>query len=276
MKLLVFAILTLAVAASAAVRVGGTGAPNLWSSRGSYEVEATLAGGLTASYGLAIKTNVPNSIWILNWNEMMNYEFDMIVGNPGDSWPITGGVDPDDQAYAEYAVGNQWLLTDYVSSMFAVFEEDGTHIANIPGPAGASKLFGIGAGNGYVYVGAASESFLAWGPYTGTETTVTWEGQIPYSSVYGLAVWGNYLFVACGIIGDDNIFIHELNPDGSPNPDPVWSTVFFDEDQANGGIDYDGEYLWLYPQNTFLYKLSIDFDPQSLQAGSWGSVKASF
>jgi hypothetical protein len=276
MRIVMIALLVVAFAASATVKTGGNGTPNPWSSRGTYTVEDVLAGGLNASYGLAIKTDTPNSIWILNWSEMADFEFDMVTGGTGDSWLITGGVDPDDQAYAEFATGNQWFMTDYVSSMFAVFEDNGTHIANIAGPAGYTNLFGIGAGGGYVYVGSPNEETLAWGAYTGTETSVSWIGEITYSSVYGLAVWENYLFVACGISDADNIFIHEINPDGSPNPVPVWSAAFVEEASMNGGIDYCGEYLWVYPQNTYLYKLSIDFDPQALESDTWGGIKSAF
>ncbi len=270
-------LVLLAVSAFASVRTGGaTHSPNPVHNRGTYTVVSTLVGGLTYSYGLAIKDNVPNSIWILNWNDLVNYEFNMTSGAPGGQWPITEGVDPDDQAYCEYSTGNQFFMTDYGISMFAVFQENGTHVANIAGPAGYTNLFGIGAGHGHVYVGSPNEGTLAWGPYTGTETSISGWEEIPYESVYGLAVWGDYLFVACGLIGEDNIFIHYINADGSPNPTPVWSTTFMEEESVNGGIDFDGEYLYVYPQNSFLYQLEIDWDPQSLEPSTWGNIKSSF
>ena len=276
MRLIACAMLVLAGLAFATVRTGGTGQGYPYSARGSYTVEDVLAGGLEASYGLAIKDNAANSAWILNWSDVANYEFDMVSGSAtGNSWAITGGVDADDQAYAQFAGGYQWFMTDYASSMFGVFQEDGTHLRNIDGPAGYTNLFGIGATDGFIYVGSPNEAKLAWGPYTGTETSITWS-DIDYGDVYGLAVWEDYLFVALGVEGADNIFIHHLNPDGSPNPTPEWSCVFTEEVEVNGGIDYDGEYLWIYPQNTFLYKLSIDWDPQSLESDTWAGIKASF
>jgi hypothetical protein len=277
MRTLLVVLLTVAVAASASVRTGGSQTPNPWSCNGTYTVEETLVGGLTTSYGLAIKDNVANSIWILNWGDMINYEFDMVSGSSLGQWDITGGVDPDDQAYAEFTSGNQFFMTDYAAPFFAVFEEDGTFIHNIDGPATYTNLFGIGVGNDMVYLGSPNEDVLAWGgPYTGTETSIaTWD-EMAYESVYGLAVWGDYLFVACGLEGVDNMFIHSLDAAGVPSASPVWSAMFVEAASVNGGIDYDGQYLWVYPQNDFLYKLSIDWTPGALDQGTWGSIKATF
>ncbi len=49
------------------------------------------------------------------------------------------------------------------------------------------------------------------GPYTGASGSITWT-ELPYESVYGLAVHDGYLFVGCGIEGADNIFIHASTP----------------------------------------------------------------
>ena len=278
MRLLMSVLLIVAISASAGVRTGGSGLPNPWASNGTYTIDDILAGGLSASYGLAIKDDVPNSAWILNYSDMLNYEFDMVGGSPtGNSWAITGGVDPDDQAYCEYTSGNQWFMTDYSGSWFGVFAEDGTWLRNVDGPAGYTNLFGIGAGHDMLYVGSPNEATLAWGSYTGTETSVTWS-EMAYESVYGLAVYGNYLFVGCGIAGTDNVFIHTIATDGTPSASPVWSCDFVEspDGEMNGGIDYDGTNLWLYPQNDFLYKLTIDFTPEALESDTWAAIKYSF
>jgi hypothetical protein len=275
MKIATILMLCLALAAFATAKTGGTGTANPWSGNGTYTVEDTMVGGLVASYGLAIKDNATESIWILNYSDMADYEFSMASGSPGGSWAISGGVDPDDQAYCEYSTGNQWFMTDYAASFFAVFEEDGSFIHNIDGPAGYTNLFGIGAGHDMMYVGSPNESTLAWGSYTGTESSITWS-EMPYESAYGLAVYGDYLFVACGLEGVDNIFIHSIASDGTPSAAPVWSCVFVESAEVNGGIDWDGTYLWVYPQNDFLYKLSIDWTPGALDQSTWGEIKTSF
>lgn len=272
-------LLVVAVTASAGVRTGGSGMPNPWSSNGTYAIEDILAGGLEASYGLAINSNAANSIWILNWSDMLDNEFDMVGGSAtGTTWAITGGVDPDDQGFCEYGSGNQWFMSDYSGSWFGVFAEDGTWLRNVDGPAGYTNLFGIDAGHDMMYVGSPNETTLAWGSYTGTETTITWSGEMDYESVYGLAVWGDYLFVACGISAADNVFIHDIATDGTPSASPIWSCNFTDSatGEVNGGIDYDGEFLWIYPQNDFLYKLSIDFESEALESDTWAGIKHSF
>ena len=276
MKYAICAILIMTVALSASVRTGsGPGHSGMWDSNGTYTIVTQIAGGLSASYGMAIKDNTPNSIWILNWSDMMNYEFEMDTGDPtGNSWAITGGVDPDDQAYAQYGADYQWFMTDYGTPFFAVYEEDGTWMKNIDGPGSYTNLFGIGAGYGGMYIGSPNESKLAWGSYSGSETSITWS-ELDYESIYGCAVWGNYLFLARGLDADVNIIIHELNPDGSPVATPVWSTIFF-EAPVNGGIDYDGEYLYIYPQNDYIYVLDIDFTPAALEQSTWGEIKTSF
>ncbi len=267
-------LLIIAVSVSAGVKTGGSGMPNPWSCKGTYEVIDVLAGDLTSTYGMAIKDNVANSIWILDYTEMVNMEFDMVGGSAtGNTWDISGGVDPDDQAYCEYSSGYQWFMTNYDPSFFAVFAEDGSFIRNIDGPAAWGKVFGVGAGHGMMYLGGNGE--LAWGVYTGTETTISWS-LMDYESVYGLAVWGDYLFVACGIDTGDNLFIHDIAADGTPSAAPVWSCQFVENTEANGGIDYDGTYLWLYPQQDYLYKLSIDWEPGALDSDTWAGVKTSF
>jgi len=275
MKIAAILMLCVALMAFATAKTGGTGTPNPWSSNGTYTVEDTMVGGLSGTYGLAIKDNVANSIWILNYSDMKNYEYTMSSGSPGGDWDITGGVDPDDQAYCEYSSGNQWFMTDYAASFFSVFEEDGTYLYNINGPAGYTNIFGIGAGHDMMYIGSPNESMLAWGSYTGVETSITWT-EMAYESVYGLAVYGDYLFVACGLEGVDNIFIHSIASDGTPSAAPEWSCIFVESSEANGGIDWDGEYLWVYPQQDFLYKLSIDWVPGALDQTTWGSIKTSF
>lgn len=275
MKYAIFAILVLTVALSASDRIGGAGHANPWDQRGDYTIVAQIAGGLSSSYGLAIQDNVANSIWILNWGDMLDVEFEKDTGDPtGTTWAITGGVDPDDQAYCGYGSEYQWFMTDYASPFFSVFEEDGTYMHNIDGPSSYTNLFGIGAGYDHMYIGSPNESKLAWGSYTGTETSITWS-EMDYESVYGLAVWGNYLFVAMGIDSDVNIAIHELAGDGTPSTTPVWSTTFF-EGPVNGGIDYDGEYLYIYPQNDYIYVLDIDFTGGALEQSTWGEIKAGF
>jgi len=262
--------------ASATVKTGGSGAPNPWTANGTYTVEDMLCGGLAASYGLAIKDNASESIWILNWSDMADYEFSMVTGAAGGNWSISGGVDPDDQAYCEFATGNQWFMTDYSASFFAVFEEDGTFLYNVDGPAGYTNLFGVGVGHDMIYLGSPNESTLAWAPYTGTETTIPTWSEMAYESVYGLAVYGDFLFVACGLEFEENIFIHEIASDGTPSASPVWSCMFSEGlASVNGGIDYDGEFLWVYPQNDFLYKLDIDFS-SALESDTWGSIKSTF
>ncbi len=276
MRLFMIVLLVVAVTASAGVRTGGSGMPNPWSYDGTYVIEDILAGGIDGSLGMAIKDNDANSIWILSWGDMLNYEFDMVGGSAtGTSWAVTGGVDPDDQAYCEYSTGNQWFMGDYSGSWFSVFEEDGTWLRHIDGPAAWTKIMGMGAGHDMLYVGAGGE--LGWGSYTGTETTVTWS-TMAYESVYGLAVWGDYLFVACGTIGADNVFIHSIATDGTPSAAPIWSCDFGESASGavDGGIDYDGTNLWLYPQNDFLYKLTIDFDPDALDSDTWAGIKYSF
>lgn len=280
MKKLISLLLVISVVAFAAERVGGSGSQNPWpSTRGTYTVDDIMAGDLSATYGMAIKDNVANSIWLLNYTDMLNYEYDMVGGSAtGNSWAISGGVDPDDQAYCEYSSGNQWFMTNYDPSFFAVFAEDGTFLRNIDGPASWGKIFGCGAGHGHIYLGdGASGGTLAWGAYTGTESTITWTGEMAYELVYGLAVYGDYLFVACGIEGADNMFIHDIAADGTPSATPIWSCTFLENAtmEVNGGIDYDGTNLWVYPQNDYLYKLTIDWT-SALDSDTWAGIKASF
>lgn len=276
------ALMMLVVAISFADRVGIPGHNEPASFRGSYTVAGTYSPGLTSSYGLTIRNDVANSIWISNYSTLLNYEFDMATGAAtGTSWAISSGVDPDDQGYCEYtSTPGQFFFGHWGSSMIAVYDASDTqptawHKLNLAGPAGWSYVCGVDAGHGNIYASDFSADQIAWAPYTGVETSVTWN-TASFATVSGMAVYGEYLFVCTQNPGVDNIFIFELNADGSPDMTPVWSCIFTeDADGPNGGLDFDGEYLWVYPQNGSLYKLDIDYD-LGLQNDTWGAIKASF
>jgi hypothetical protein len=251
--------------------------------RGTYTVEASYAVGLSSAYGLAIKREVPNSIWISQYSPLVCNEFNMSTGAPtGSTWPITSGVDPDDMGYCEYPGSpNQFFFGDWVSSSIAVYDVSTTganpyFVRNIGGPgSGWSAVCGVAAGQDHLYASNFFTDQIAWGPYTGTESTVSWT-TASFAAVSGMSVWENYLFVCCQVTGTDNIFIFEINADGSVNMSPVWSTNFTHSSSSAGGVDYCGEYLWVYPQNDNLFKLSIDWTPTSLQRDTWGAIKAAY
>lgn len=276
------ALMMLVVAISFADRVGMQGHNEPASFRGSYSVVGTYSPGLSNSYGLAIRNDVANSIWIANYTTLLNYEFDMVSGGAtGTSWAISSGVDPDDQGYCDYtSTPGQFFFGHWTSSMIAIYDASDTqptawHKLNLDGPAAWGHVCGVDAGHGNLYASDFFTDQIAWGPYTGVETSVTWT-TASFATVSGMAVYGDYLFVCTQDPGVDNIFLFELNADGSPNMTPVWSCIFTeDSDGPNGGLDFDGEYLWVYPQNGSLFKLDIDYD-LGLQNGTWGAIKASF
>ncbi|HOF66301.1 MAG TPA: hypothetical protein PLX54_00105 [Candidatus Fermentibacter daniensis] len=276
------ALMMLVTAVSFADKVGTPGSNEPASHRGSYTVAATYSPGLSSSYGLAIRDDVENSIWISNYNTLLNYEFNMATGGAtGTTWAISSGVDPDDQGYCEYtSTLGQFFFGHWASSMIAVYDgldtqPSASHKLNIAGPAGWSCVCGVDAGHGNLYASDFFSDQLAWGPYTGVETSVTWS-TAPFNTISGLAVYEDYLFACTQDPGVDNIFIFELNADGSPNMTPVWSCIFTEDPEGpNGGLDFDGQYLWVYPQNGNLYKLEIDFFGD-LQSDTWGAIKASF
>ena len=250
--------------------------------RGTYTVEETFAVGLASAYGLAIQREIPNSIWISQYAPLVNNEFDMTTGTAtGSTWPISSGVDADDMGYCEYASSpNQFFFGDWGGSSIAVYDVSTTSanpyfMKDLAGPAGWQAVCGVGAGHGNIYASDFFADEIAWAEYTGTETTVTWSSAT-FASVSGMSVYMDWLFVVCQITGSDNIFIFELNPDGSPIMTPVWSANFTESASSAGGIDYDGEYLWVYPQNDNLYKLDIDWSPSSLDRTTWGAIKATF
>lgn len=79
----------------------------------------------------------------------------------------------------------------------------------------------------------------------------------------------------------DNIKIFSIGLDGALSETPVWSCMFTENPGCgkgpDGGIDFDGEYLWLCPMGYKLLKIEIDWDEsQALEPSSWGSIKTSF
>ena len=121
-------VLLFVSALSFADRVGVPGYNEPAGMRGSYTVVGTYSPGLSSSYGLAIQSDVENSIWIANYSTLLNYEFDMASGGAtGTSWAISSGVDPDDQGYCEYSsTPSQFFFGHWTSSMIAVYDASDT------------------------------------------------------------------------------------------------------------------------------------------------------
>lgn len=277
MKTAVIILICLALSVLAFERTHGSGGHNPAALvRGDYTIVDSYEVGLETSYGLAIQDDVTDILWLCNWGELLNYEVDMGNGQlTGNTWAIVDDVDPDDEAYCEYGSGNQFFIGDWASNNIGVFDDSGNFEGLIEGPAGWSGVYGVGAGHDMLYVSDKAHVEIAWGSYTGTESSVSWT-TAAFETVYGMAVYGDYIFMSCGIAGADNIFIFSINADGSLDMTPVWSTIFYHEPEPDGGLDWDGEYLWLYPQNTSLFKLDIDWVPVSLEQSTWGQIKADF
>ncbi|HOP27399.1 MAG TPA: hypothetical protein PLM22_08170 [Candidatus Sabulitectum sp.] len=282
MRYLFIVLLVLCVTLAFGERTGSSGYNPPAQVRGTYTVVESFAVGLSSAYGLAIQREIPNSIWISQYTPVVNHEFDMGTGTAtGNTWPIDSGVDPDDMGYCEYAGSpNQFFFGDWAGSNIAIYDVSTTgaspyFMKDLAGPAGWQAVCGVAAGHGNLYASNFFTDVIAWGDYTGTESTVTWS-TASFASVSGMSVYMDWLFVACQITGSDNLFIFELNPDGSPNMTPVWSTTFTESTSSAGGVDYDGEYLWVYPQNDNLFKLDIDWAPSALDRTTWGAIKATF
>jgi len=276
MKKVAFLLLCVALTLSAADRVVESGSVTSPSMKGTYTVVSSFDPDMAASaYGMAIQDNVTDRLWIASWGDVTTYEYDMSTGFPtGNTWEITNAIDGDDMAWCDYSGGAQFFIGDYTFSNIGVWDASGSWLKALAGPATFTNVFPVSAGNDMFYTDRSGE--MAWGSYTGTESAITWTTVVsPVPSSYGMAVFGDYLFLCNGEIGTDNLFIFELNPDGSVNLTPVWSAEFTEcVDGANGALDYDGTYLYVYPQNDLVYKLDIDW--VSLENTTWGQIKAEF
>jgi len=272
-------LLCLTVAAFASVKVcDGTVDNPVPSTDGSYTIVNQYAGGLASTYGMAIQDDVSNSIWLSNWGDLTNTEYSMVTGSTtGTVWNITDGIDADDQGYCEYSGGNQFFFGDWTYSNIGVFSDAGIYVKAIAGPAAWEVVTGVCAGGDMLYGSDFRTDEVAWADYTGTETTVTWT-VATFENVSGMAIYGDYIFMTAQMeVGYDNIFIFYVNPDGSINMTPVWSCEFTEEDmESAGSIEWDGTHLWLYPQNTYMYQLDIDWVPGALDQDTWGGIKAGF
>lgn len=280
MKKVVFLLLCLALTLSAADRVveSGSGSGATAFEKGTYTVVSSFDPDMASSaYGMAIQDNVADRLWIASWGDSYTYEYDMSTGfATGNSWEITNDIDGDDMGWCDYSAGAQFLIGDYTFSNIGVFDASGVWMKALAGPASFANVFPVAVGHDMIYSDRSGE--MAWGSYTGTESSITWTVVTsPVPSSYGMAVWGDYLFLCNGEIGTDNVFIFEINSDGSVNLAPVWSTEFTEiGDGANGAIDYDGTYLYVYPQNDFVYTLDINWTPSALENSTWGQIKAEF
>ena len=279
MKKVVFLLLCVALTLSAADRVAGLGSGSGATAfqKGTYTIVSSFDPDLPSSaYGMAIQDNATDRLWIASWGDVTTYEFDMSTGfATGNTWEITNSIDGDDMAWCEYTAGAQFVIGDYTFSNIGVWDASGSWLKALAGPASFSNVFPVAIGHDMFYTDRSGE--MAWGSYTGTESAITWTVVTsPVPSSYGMAVWGDYLFLCNGEIGTDNLFIFDINSDGSVNLTPIWSAEFTEVvDGANGAIDYDGTYLYVYPQNDFVYTLDIDWTG-ALENSTWGQIKAEF
>ena len=186
--------------------------------KGTYTVVAQYAVGLPSAYGLAIQDDVANSIWISQYAPLVNNEFDMLTGAPtGYTWPIYNGVDADDMGYCVYAGSpNEFFFGDWASNTIQVYDVSTTSVdpyfaRDITGPSAWTTICGVDAGHDNLYVASFFADEIAWGAYTGTESTVSWT-TAPFLTVSGMSVWGDYLFVCCQIYNlFSNYFIFLIN-----------------------------------------------------------------
>ncbi|MCD4733737.1 hypothetical protein K8R78_05810, partial [bacterium] len=214
MKKITLIVLCLSLAAFAMVKTGGPGYNASAASKGTYTVLESYAVGLSTSYGLAIQDSASESIWISNWGTSTNSEFSMASGSAtGTTWSITNGIDADDQAFCEYGSGNQFFFGDWTFSNIGVFDDSGSYVKGIAGP-GWGQVCGVAAGHDMLYASDFFDDEIAWGTYTGTESSVSWT-TAAFNTVSGLAVYGDYLFACTQNAGEDNIFIFDINSDGS-------------------------------------------------------------
>lgn len=260
--------------------------------KGTYKIETEYSTDSMKSHGLAIQDDLDDRIWLLDRIKSKNHQFDMQTGaRTGVKWSVADDVNSTGQAFCAYTDSpDQFIIGDWDNSSVAVFDvfpSDGNpaYKCSITGSDYLDEVYAVAAGSGYLYTSDCIE--LTWGKYTGTETSVAWTTHDDWEhSTAGLAVYGEYLFVCNsnteGTAKEDNILIFSLGADGSPSAKPVWSCLFTENPGwgkgPNGGIDFDGEFLWLCPMEYDILKISIDWEGGSsrLEPSSWGSIKASF
>lgn len=268
---------------------GSTSVSPHYGTKGGYIVEdiftdVSLIGG--SYYGLAIKDDTTNSIWVSSWGLEEVFEFTMDTGSmTGNSWTFSASdCDMDDMAYVPYSGGGQWLGGNYGPSWVSAWNEGGTFLDSFDGDAGWERVYGVAVSDDYDMVYASDAlstiSEMGYGSYDGNPSNpVSWT-TFSFDGVFGLAVYEDLLFAFCAYtIGFENIFIFQLDGSGVPDPTPIWSCAFMETGaDSGGGIDYDGTNLYVMPQNEYLYKCSINYpDPfPNVQPTSIGVIKAMF
>jgi hypothetical protein len=180
---------------------------------------------------------------------------------------LTEGVDPDDQAYCS-TLRNQFFMTDYGITCSAVFQENGTHLANIA-VLRVHQPLRIGAGHGTV-CGFAQRSHLARGPYTGTETGISGWEEIPYGRCTACRM-GRLPLRGLRLIGEDNIFTITSTPTVRPTRNRSVHHLHGGE-SVNGGIDFDGEYLYCSPRIPSIPAGDKTCTPQTQEPSTWGNI----
>ncbi len=257
---------------------GSSGHPDAFS-KGTYTVVASNLGLTYAGYyGLALKRNETDSIWVSSWGDTTVYEhLKSDLSATGTTWTFDPAqCDMDDLGWISGF--NQWLGGGYTGTpWFCFFEQDGTYIWDVNPPSGWDRVMGVAGSDKYDMIYCSMGDELGYGAYDGDPGNFAGWTTTTTTSCYGLASWNDYLIVFCGLIGEDNIFFYPLDSSGVPDTSsPYWSCEFDEEDTTSGGsIDFDGTYLYVMPQNGGLYKLDPDITV-GIESASLGEIKASF
>jgi hypothetical protein len=260
---------------------GSSGHPDA-QTKGTYTVvDSNTDLGYGGYYGLACKRNKYNSIWISSWEDGTVYEHRKSdLGATGNYWFFDAAdCDMDDLGWFG-GTDKQWVGGGYTNTnWFSFWEEDGTYIGDVDSPAGWDRVMAATASSKYGMIYCATGDELAYGSYDGDPGNFSGWTTTTTTSCYGLAAWRDYLVAFCALSGEDNIFFYPLDGSGVPNTgSPYWSCEFVEEDPTTtnaGGVDFDGHYLYVMPQNGGLYKLDPDV-VVGIKSASLGEIKANF
>ncbi len=249
-------------------------------------------------FGLGIKYEGigAGNIWITDWGSTPGfYEFDRSGSLQAGFIPA---IDANSTQDCAYIIDDDIWVVGYYGDNYIDFYDDSGIVDSVPGPPGWTDVWGVAYSNdenNVIYLGQTD--VIAYGTYTDPGTDISWTdlhlgdgvGRVSGLGYYapgGRTAEGRYLFGVARTTDPwgTTLFVWRVNDNGRPLtnvPAYVFDlSSFLTPDSLTGGIEWDGQHLWVLDQpvedTDYVIEFDLGLDDTNITPMSLGNIKASF
>lgn len=187
-----------------------------------------------------------------------------------------------------------WVVPWWNANIIDFYDETGL-LGTLTGPAGWADAWGCAYSNednNKLYIGGR-DGQIAYGNFLDYDTPISWTTLVPgagtfvgmgYYAPQNRTAYGRYLFTLERISDPwtNTLYVWNVNDAGVPEVDtPAYIfdlNSFLDPEGAAGGIEWDGEHLWVLHQSEpdYVIEFDLELDDTNITPKSLGGIKANF